>query len=415
MSDHGSPLRDLLVKRVAFVLYVLKLDLQLLVEQLLVALYLVSSIHLLRPNDGRPRAHAGVGPPSPPGKTPFRNSYIPAFSYFLKRTGSTFGPLLELCAAADQISFQAAARGAMALPLEGARVWAKTPADDLAGYELAKFVGQAGPKLVVEVDSSGAKRELDPSEMLEANPGPAVPDLTTMVVLNAATMLHNVRERYSHDRIYTRASNMLVAVNPGHPLPELYTEGARSKSKKADLRDPRLEPHLYDVAEQAFRQLVAEKKPQSIVISGESGAGKTESIKYCMNYLVWRSDTGGGSSSSGGGPQAPPRLSAVPGGGPSGSSDAAQTLTNRIMQSNPLLEAIGCAKTQRNHNSSRFGKYITLQFKGASQQIVGAQIHTFLLEKSRVTSADAPDERSYHVLYYLVAGSGRVHRETTHT
>ena len=133
----------------------------------------------------------------------------------------------------------------MALPLEGAQVWAKTPADDLAGYELAKaIVGQAGPKLVVEVDSSGAKRELDPSEMLEANPGPAVPDLTTMVVLNAATMLHNVRERYSHDRIYTRASNMLVAVNPGHPLPELYTEGARSKSKKADLRDPRLEPHL---------------------------------------------------------------------------------------------------------------------------------------------------------------------------
>ena len=293
----------------------------------------------------------------------------------------------------------------MALPLEGARVWAKTPADDLAGYELAKFVGQAGPKLVVEVDSSGAKRELDPSEMLEANPGPAVPDLTTMVVLNAATMLHNVRERYSHDRIYTRASNMLVAVNPGHPLPELYTEGARSKSKKADLRDPRLEPHLYDVAEQAFRQLVAEKKPQSIVISGESGAGKTESIKYCMNYLVWRSYTGGGSSSSDGGPQAPPKPGAVPGGGLSGSSDAAQTLTTRIMQSNPLLEAIGCAKTQRNHNSSRFGKYITLQFKGASQQIVGAQIHTFLLEKSRVTSADAPDERSYHVLYYLVAGS----------
>ena len=98
-----------------------------------------------------------------------------------------------------------------------------------------------------------------------------------------------------------------------------------------------------------------------------------------MNYLVWRSYTGGGSSSSDGGPQAPPKPGAVPGGGLSGSSDAAQTLTLN-MQSNPLLEAIGCAKTARNHNSSRFGKYITLQFKGASQQIVGAQIHTFLLE-----------------------------------
>ena len=296
----------------------------------------------------------------------------------------------------------------MVLPKEGTHVWAKTAADDTACYVAGKFVKAAGAKVVVERDSDGSSVELDPADMLEVNPGPAVPDLTTMVVLNAATMLHNVRERYEKDKIYTRASNMLVAVNPGHPLPELYTEGTRSKSKNANLHDPRLEPHLYDVAEQAFRQLKAEKKAQSIVISGESGAGKTESIKYCMNYLVWRSDSGvGGGSSSGGDGKAATGLGAVPGampGAAAASGGNAGALTNRIMQSNPLLEAIGCAKTQRNHNSSRFGKYITLQFAG-SQQIVGAQIHTFLLEKSRVTSTDAHDERSYHVLYYLVAGS----------
>ena len=226
----------------------------------------------------------------------------------------------------------------------------------------------------------------------EANPGPAVPDLTTMVVLNTATMLHNLRERFQRDKIYTRSSNMLVAVNPGHALPELFTEAQRSRSRGADLHDPRQEPHLYDVAEQSYRHLVATRKAQSIVISGESGAGKTESIKYCMNYLVWRSDaTQGGAGKV---------------------AEYSNELTQRIMHSNPMLEAWGNAKTQRNHNSSRFGKYITLQF-AADDCIVGAQLHTFLLEKSRVTNADAQSERSYHVFYQLVAGStlakGRVH------
>jgi len=139
------------------------------------------------------------------------------------------------------------------------------------------------------------------------------------------------------------------------------------------------EPHLYDVAEETYRQLVAEQRAQSIIISGESGSGKTESIKYCMNYLVWRAPAEDG-------------------------GQAGSALTTRIMQSNPLLEAFGCAKTQRNHNSSRFGKYISLQFS-PSCAIVGATIHTFLLEKSRVTNANAHNERSYHVLYQLIAGS----------
>ena len=222
--------------------------------------------------------------------------------------------------------------------------------------------------------------------------------------------MNNLRERFTRDRIYTRAANMLVvrrrrmprdawarlptrrrarsrpravrpqAVNPGHPLPELYSDHVRTRSKAADLRDVKREPHLYDVAEQGFRQLVDQKKAQRIIISGESGAGKTESIKYCMNYLVWRAP----SAETG--------------------EDATSGLTTRIMQSNPLLEAFGNAKTQRNNNSSRFGKYITLEF-AESHSIVSAQINTFLLEKSRVTNADAQKERSYHVFYQLIAAS----------
>ena len=267
----------------------------------------------------------------------------------------------------------------MALPA-GSAVWAKMADGE---YMEAKAEAEAGVVLLGAA-GDGERKMIAAADVLPANPGPAVPDLTTLVVLNEATMLHNVRERYMKSKIYTRAANMLVAVNPGHAIPELYTEAVRGKSKGNDLRDPRLEPHLYDVAEQAYRQLSAELKPQSIVISGESGAGKTESIKYCMNYLVWRSSTAAKSKP--------------------GDSESATQLTTRIMQSNPLLEALGNAKTQRNHNSSRFGKYITLQFDEA-YAIVGAQIHTFLLEKSRVTNADASNERSYHVLYQLVAGS----------
>ncbi len=273
-------------------------------------------------------------------------------------------------------SAAAAAAGMQA----GEKVWARAAAPSDACWEAAKVVSSSSDRVVVDVD--GAERTLPLDGVLPANPGPAVPDLTTMVVLNQATILANVRERYALNKIYTRASRMLVAVNPGHPLPELYTEGQREKSKAADFSDPRLEPHVYDTSEQAYRQLVAQQRPQSIVISGESGAGKTESIKYCMNFLVWRAKS---------------MTDARPRG------QASEELTARIMQSNPLLEAFGNAKTGRNNNSSRFGKYITLQFD-ESAAIVGAGLHTFLLEKSRVANANGESERSYHIFYQLIEG-----------
>ena len=239
--------------------------------------------------------------------------------------------------------------------LPGAPCWVADPED---AFVEAKIASVDGAKVSVSM-ADGASREVDAAEVRETNPGPAVPDLTTMVVLNEATMLQNVRERFGRDRIYTRAGLMLVAVNPGRLFAELYTDSVKGRSKDSDLHDVKREPHLYDVAEQAYRQLLAEKKSQSIIISGESGAGKTESIKYSMNYLVWRAPSV--ESSSTGAAMAP------------AAAEAGGQLTTRIMQSNPLLEALGNAKTQRNHNSSRFGKYITLQFtQGAA--IVGAQV-----------------------------------------
>ena len=274
----------------------------------------------------------------------------------------------------------------------GDQAWARSASPSAACWEAANVVSASEAEVVVEVD--GVQRKHPPGEVLPINPGPAVPDLTTMVVLNQATIFACVRDRYALNKIYTRASRMLIAVNPGHPLPELYAEGQKDKSMGADFHDPRLEPHVYDVSEQAYRQLAATQRPQSIVISGESGAGKTESIKYCMNFLVWRATR--------------TRAEAAPAAARGQASS--EELTARIMQSNPLLEAFGNAKTIRNNNSSRFGKYITLQFDGGAA-IVGAQLHTFLLEKSRVANADGAEERSFHVFYQLLAGAGVLPRK----
>ena len=245
-----------------------------------------------------------------------------------------------------------------------------------------------------------------------------------MVVLNEATMLQNVRERFGRDRIYTRAGLMLVAVNPGRLFAELYTDSVKGRSKDSDLHDVKREPHLYDVAEQAYRQLLAEKKSQSIIISGESGAGKTESIKYSMNYLVWRAPSV--ESSSTGAAMAP------------AAAEAGGQLTTRIHAEQPAVGGLGkrqdAAQPQlvpiwkvhhaavyagrrdrwragtRSGKSRRQRSSSTLQPSPAFSHppffpLAPTQLHTFLLEKSRVTNADAENERSYHVLYQLVAGS----------
>ena len=116
------------------------------------------------------------------------------------------------------------------------------------------------------------------------------------------------------------------------------------------------------------------KVNQCIVVSGESGAGKTETNRHLLNYLVWRG------------------------------TDAASedTLTQKILDTNPILESFGNAKTTRNNNSSRFGRYVLVRFS-ADYQVIGAQVRTFLLERSRVTAASNEGERAYHVLYQVSA------------
>ncbi|KAL4186087.1 hypothetical protein AMTRI_Chr09g12470 [Amborella trichopoda] len=215
---------------------------------------------------------------------------------------------------------------------------------------------------------NGKVVNVHPEYLLPANPDilVGVNDLMQLSYLNEPSVLHNLQYRYSQDMIYTKAGPVLVAINPFKAVPYYgndYIEAYRRK--KMD------DPHVYAIADLAIREMMRDEVNQSIIISGESGAGKTETAKIAMQYLA---ALGGGSG-----------------------------IEYEILQTNPILEAFGNAKTLRNDNSSRFGKLIEIQFS-VTGKISGANVQTFLLEKSRVVQC-TEGERSYHIFYQLCAGA----------
>ncbi|XP_078115347.1 unconventional myosin-Vb [Sander vitreus] len=195
-------------------------------------------------------------------------------------------------------------------------------------------------------------------------------DLTALSFLHEPAVLHNLQVRFlDYSSIYTYCGIVLVAINPYDQLP-IYGEEVIDAYSGQDMAD--MEPHIFSVAEEAYRTMTREEKNQSIIISGESGSGKTVSAKFTMRYF------------------------AVVGGA------AQQTsVEEKVLASNPILESIGNAKTTRNDNSSRFGKYIEIGF-GRKGDIIGANMRTYLLEKSRVVF-QASAERNYHIFYQLCA------------
>ncbi len=237
----------------------------------------------------------------------------------------------------------------------------------------------------------GALKTLNEKETLPANPGKfdGVKDCAELSHLNEATVLHNLRVRYDEDLIHTysvrrvflllprrvtdsdaRACQglFLVVVNPYKWLPIYTDEMIQMYSGK---RRTDVHPHVYAIADEAYRAMLRNKANQSILITGESGAGKTENTKKVIQYLA----TIAGKATSGG------------------------KLEEQILQANPMLEAFGNAKTNKNDNSSRFGKFIRVQFN-AGGVICGATIQTYLLEKSRVVH-QGPGERSFHIFYQV--------------
>ncbi|XP_072230390.1 unconventional myosin-XIX [Leuresthes tenuis] len=207
-------------------------------------------------------------------------------------------------------------------------------------------------------------------------------DLTKVNPVTPTTVLKCLQARYSVKVFYTLAGCTLVALNPFQPIPDLYSLDVM-KEYHCALQPQDFKPHIFIVAEEAYRNIQGHLEPvnQSLVVSGESGAGKTWTSRCLMKYYA----TVAASSSV------------------VTSQDTVERIERRVLDSNPIMEAFGNACTLRNNNSSRFGKYIQLQLDRC-QLLVGASVQTYLLEKTRVSCQPA-NERNFHIFYQMIKGA----------
>ncbi|XP_029466790.1 LOW QUALITY PROTEIN: unconventional myosin-If [Rhinatrema bivittatum] len=202
-----------------------------------------------------------------------------------------------------------------------------------------------------------------------------------MVLLSKITedgIVENLKKRYMDDYIFTYIGSVLISVNPFKLMPYFTDREIELYQGAAQYENP---PHIYALTDNMYRNMLIDCENQCVIISGESGAGKTVAAKYIMSYI-----------------------SKVSGGG-----DKVQHVKDIILQSNPLLEAFGNAKTVRNNNSSRFGKYFEIQFSRGGEPD-GGKISNFLLEKSRVVSQNE-NERNFHIYYQLIEGASQEQRQ----
>ena len=211
-----------------------------------------------------------------------------------------------------------------------------------------------------------------------------VSDMSQVSPINTKDLLTNIKNRYNEDQIFTNVGETLIITNPYQIIPGLYTEERMQQiidycKENSIERYERSEPHCFDITMHSIFDLLNQSKNQALVISGESGAGKTECAKLCMKFIAYYF-----------GKKAEDGIKE-------------ESLEDKILACNPVLEAFGNAKTVRNDNSSRFGKYIKIFVKIETKQIVGAYMETYLLEKSRVVSL-APGERNYHIFYQVLVG-----------
>uniref|UniRef100_A0A4X2L8N5 Unconventional myosin-VI n=1 Tax=Vombatus ursinus TaxID=29139 RepID=A0A4X2L8N5_VOMUR len=262
---------------------------------------------------------------------------------------------------------------------DGKPVWAPHPTE---GFQMGNIVDIGPDSLTIEPLNRKGKTFLALINQVfpaEEDSKKDVEDNCSLMYLNEATLLHNIKVRYSKDRIYTYVANILIAVNPYFDIPKIYSSETIKQYQGKSLGV--LPPHVFAVADKAFRDMKVLKMSQSIIVSGESGAGKTENTKFVLRYLTESYGTG-------------------------------QDIDDRIVEANPLLEAFGNAKTVRNNNSSRFGKFVEIHFN-EKNAVVGGFVSHYLLEKSRIC-VQGKEERNYHIFYRLCAGASEDIREKLH-
>ncbi|XP_043294919.1 unconventional myosin-VI isoform X2 [Cervus elaphus] len=262
---------------------------------------------------------------------------------------------------------------------DGRPVWAPHPTE---GFQMGNIVDIGPDSLTIEPLGQKGKTFLALINQVfpaEEDSKKDVEDNCSLMYLNEATLLHNIKVRYSKDRIYTYVANILIAVNPYFDIPKIYSSDTIKSYQGKSLGT--MPPHVFAIADKAFRDMKVLKMSQSIIVSGESGAGKTENTKFVLRYLTESYGTG-------------------------------QDIDDRIVEANPLLEAFGNAKTVRNNNSSRFGKFVEIHFNEKSS-VVGGFVSHYLLEKSRIC-VQGKEERNYHIFYRLCAGASEDIRERLH-
>lgn len=249
---------------------------------------------------------------------------------------------------------------------------------DKNGFEPASLKEEVGEEAIVELVENGKKVKVNKDDIQKMNPPKfsKVEDMAELTCLNEASVLHNLKERYYSGLIYTYSGLFCVVINPYKNLP-IYSEEIVEMYKGKKRHE--MPPHIYAITDTAYRSMMQDREDQSILCTGESGAGKTENTKKVIQYLAHVASSHKSKKDQG-------------------------ELERQLLQANPILEAFGNAKTVKNDNSSRFGKFIRINFD-VNGYIVGANIETYLLEKSRAIR-QAKEERTFHIFYYLLSGAG---------
>ncbi|CAI9166574.1 unnamed protein product [Rangifer tarandus platyrhynchus] len=258
---------------------------------------------------------------------------------------------------------------------------------DKSGFEPASLKEEMGEEAIVELVENGKKVKVNKDDIQKMNPPKfsKVEDMAELTCLNEASVLHNLKERYYSGLIYTYSGLFCVVINPYKNLP-IYSEEIVEMYKGKKRHE--MPPHIYAITDTAYRSMMQDREDQSILCTGESGAGKTENTKKVIQYLAHVASSHKSKKDQ-------VSVTFLPTDG---------ELERQLLQANPILEAFGNAKTVKNDNSSRFGKFIRINFD-VNGYIVGANIETYLLEKSRAIR-QAKEERTFHIFYYLLSGAG---------
>ncbi|XP_052768982.1 myosin heavy chain, non-muscle-like isoform X3 [Mya arenaria] len=260
---------------------------------------------------------------------------------------------------------------------------------EVHGFVSASIKGEQGDEVEVQLEESGKRMRFHRDDCQKMNPPKfsKVEDMADLTCLNEASVLFNLKDRYYSGLIYTYSGLFCVVVNPYKRLP-IYTEKVIELYKGKKRHE--VPPHVFAITDSAYRSMLQDREDQSILCTGESGAGKTENTKKVIQYLAHVAASSRTQRSS---------VSNIH----VQSGFSFGELENQLLQANPILEAFGNAKTIKNDNSSRFGKFIRINFD-TSGYISGANIETYLLEKSRAIH-QSDSERCFHVFYQFMHGA----------